>query len=119
VTAKIEVTLMEPQADGTWSALAKPLRKLGLGETVVFSGDLSADVVALEHGLRLRFNLSGPDFDAALNAAGAMPLPPYIAGNARPMPATGRITRRSGPNARARSRPPRPACISTRRWWRR
>ena len=25
------------------------------------------------------FNLSGDDFDAALNAAGAMPLPPYIA----------------------------------------
>ncbi len=84
VTAKIEVTLMEPQADGTWSALAKPLRKLGLGETVVFSEELSADVVGLEHGLRLRFNLSGADFDRALNAAGAMPLPPYIAGKRAP-----------------------------------
>jgi S-adenosylmethionine:tRNA ribosyltransferase-isomerase len=84
VTAKIEVTLMEPQADGTWSALAKPLRKLGLGETVVFSHDLSADVAGLEGGLRLRFNLTGDDFDAALNAAGAMPLPPYIAGKRAP-----------------------------------
>ena len=28
---------------------------------------------------RLRFNLAGADFDAALEAAGAMPLPPYIA----------------------------------------
>ena len=28
---------------------------------------------------RLRFNCTGEDFDAALNAAGAMPLPPYIA----------------------------------------
>ncbi|HBB85286.1 MAG TPA: tRNA preQ1(34) S-adenosylmethionine ribosyltransferase-isomerase QueA, partial [Sulfitobacter sp.] len=27
----------------------------------------------------LRFNCTGDDFDAALNAAGAMPLPPYIA----------------------------------------
>ena len=27
----------------------------------------------------MRFNLEGDDFDAALNAAGAMPLPPYIA----------------------------------------
>jgi S-adenosylmethionine:tRNA ribosyltransferase-isomerase len=84
VTAKIEVTLMEPQADGTWSALARPLRKLGLGERVVFSEALSADVVGLEGGLRLRFNLSGADFDAALNAAGAMPLPPYIAGKRAP-----------------------------------
>ncbi|MBF9061141.1 tRNA preQ1(34) S-adenosylmethionine ribosyltransferase-isomerase QueA [Rhodobacterales bacterium HKCCSP123] len=84
VTAKIEVTLMEPQADGTWSALAKPLRKLALGETVVFSDDLSAEVAALEGGLRLRFNLAGSDFDAALEAAGAMPLPPYIAGKRAP-----------------------------------
>ncbi len=80
VTAKIEVTLLEPQADGTWTALAKPLRKLALGETVVFSDTLSAEVADLGDGLRLRFNLTGDDFDAALNAAGAMPLPPYIAG---------------------------------------
>ena len=84
VTAKIEVTLMEPQADGTWSALAKPMRKLALGETVVFSEALSAEVAALEGGLRLRFNLVGEDFDAALNASGAMPLPPYIAGKRAP-----------------------------------
>jgi len=84
VRARIEVTLMEPQADGTWSALAKPLRKLGLGETVVFSSDLSAEVASLAEGLRLRFNLTGSDFDTALNAAGAMPLPPYIAGKRAP-----------------------------------
>ena len=80
VQAKIEVTLLEPQADGSWSALAKPLRKLAIGETVVFSDELSAEVTALAEGLHLRFNLTGTDFDAALNAAGAMPLPPYIAG---------------------------------------
>lgn len=80
VTAGVEVTLLEPQPDGSWSALARPLRKLAPGETVEFSDRLSATVVALEGGLRLRFNLAGADFDAALNAAGAMPLPPYIAG---------------------------------------
>ena len=83
-TARIEVTLMEPQADGTWSALAKPLRKLALGERVVFSDALSAEVAALADGLRLRFDLAGADFDAALEAAGAMPLPPYIAGKRPP-----------------------------------
>jgi len=84
VTARIEVTLMEPQADGSWSALAKPMRKLKLDEKIIFSNDLSAEVQALDQGLRLRFNLSGSDFDAALNAAGAMPLPPYIAGKRPP-----------------------------------
>ncbi|MBC7133806.1 MAG: tRNA preQ1(34) S-adenosylmethionine ribosyltransferase-isomerase QueA [Roseovarius sp.] len=78
--ARIEVTLLEPQADGTWSALVKPLRKLREGEEVVFSGALSATLVARVEGqARLRFNLAGADFDAALNEAGAMPLPPYIA----------------------------------------
>jgi len=78
--ARIEVTLLEPQADGTWSALVKPLRKLREGEAVVFSDTLSATLQAREAGqARLRFNLKGADFDAALDAAGAMPLPPYIA----------------------------------------
>ena len=84
VTARIEVTLLEPQADGTWSALAKPMRKLAQSDKILFSNDLSAEVNLNETGLRLRFNLTGDDFDAALNAAGAMPLPPYIAGKRAP-----------------------------------
>ncbi|MEY3005565.1 MAG: hypothetical protein RLZZ491_2741 [Pseudomonadota bacterium] len=84
VQARVEVTLMEPQSDGSWSALAKPMRKLALGERIIFSNDLSADIDSLNDGLRLRFNLTGADFDAALNASGAMPLPPYIAGKRAP-----------------------------------
>jgi S-adenosylmethionine:tRNA ribosyltransferase-isomerase len=79
VEARIEITLLEPQAEG-WRALAKPLRKVQAGEVIRFSEDLSAEVV--EKGaadLRLVFNLTGPDFDAALSRAGQMPLPPYIA----------------------------------------
>ena len=77
--AKVEITLLEPLALG-WRALAKPLRKVKAGEVIVFSDQLSATVV--ERGaadLVLSFNLTGPDFDAALNDAGVMPLPPYIA----------------------------------------
>lgn len=77
--AKVEITLLEPQAQG-WRALAKPLRKVNIGEVIRFSDQLSATVAAKsETDLRLEFNLTGDDFDAALNAAGAMPLPPYIA----------------------------------------
>jgi S-adenosylmethionine:tRNA ribosyltransferase-isomerase len=78
--AKIEVTLLEPQADGTWAALIKPLRKVRDGERIVFSDDLSAVMAHRFDGMGyLEFNLTGDDFDGALNAAGAMPLPPYIA----------------------------------------
>lgn len=78
--AKMEVTLLEPQADGTWMALVKPLKKVRDGEDIVFSDDLAAAVVSRADGqASLKFNLSGDDFDAALGQAGAMPLPPYIA----------------------------------------
>jgi S-adenosylmethionine:tRNA ribosyltransferase-isomerase len=78
--AKIEVTLLEPQADGTWAALIKPLRKVRDGERIVFSQDLSAMLVHRYDGMGyLEFNVTDDDFDTALNAVGAMPLPPYIA----------------------------------------
>ncbi|MFD3191084.1 tRNA preQ1(34) S-adenosylmethionine ribosyltransferase-isomerase QueA [Sedimentitalea sp. HM32M-2] len=79
-TAAIQVTLLEPRADGTWAALVKPLRKLKPGESVDFAAGLRARLEAVQDGqAHLRFNLSGPEFDAALDRAGAMPLPPYIA----------------------------------------
>lgn len=77
--ARIGVTLLEPQADGSWTALIKPLKKVADGEVIRFSDALSATMVARAEGQgRLRFNLTGDDFDAALAEAGAMPLPPYI-----------------------------------------
>ncbi|WP_299549250.1 tRNA preQ1(34) S-adenosylmethionine ribosyltransferase-isomerase QueA [uncultured Tateyamaria sp.] len=78
--ARIEVTLLEPRADGAWSALVKPLKKVKPGEAIRFSDDLSATLEGSADGQgHLRFNLVGDDFDAALAEAGAMPLPPYIA----------------------------------------
>jgi S-adenosylmethionine:tRNA ribosyltransferase-isomerase len=79
VSARIEVTLLEPAADG-WRALAKPLRKLKEGEVIRFGDQLSAEVIDIAAGeLRLRFDAEGDAFDAALAQVGAMPLPPYIA----------------------------------------
>ena len=77
--AGIEVTLLEPAAEG-WQALAKPLRKLRQGEVIRFGDALSATVAEIgETGLRLVFDAEGDAFDAALRQVGAMPLPPYIA----------------------------------------
>jgi len=77
--ARIEITLLEPVPSG-WRALAKPLRKVRVGEDIRFSDALSATVVAKDAAdLTLAFNVTGDDFDAALAEAGFMPLPPYIA----------------------------------------
>jgi S-adenosylmethionine:tRNA ribosyltransferase-isomerase len=85
VTAKIEVTLLEPSATGAWRALAKPLRKVAVDEVIRFSDTLSATVTAkTEADLTLAFNLTGDDFDTALADAGSMPLPPYIAAKRPP-----------------------------------
>jgi S-adenosylmethionine:tRNA ribosyltransferase-isomerase len=77
--ARIEATLLDPTPDGGWRALLKPLKKVRDGEDIRFSDGLSARVTARADGVAtLRFTLTGEAFDAALQAIGAMPLPPYI-----------------------------------------
>ncbi len=79
-TARIEITLLNPAPDGSWRALARPLRKLAPGDVVVFAPGFQATVTARDDTAAfLRFNLAAAAFDAALDAAGMMPLPPYIA----------------------------------------
>jgi S-adenosylmethionine:tRNA ribosyltransferase-isomerase len=76
---RIDVTLLAAQADGSWEALARPLRRLRAGDRLDFGAGLLATVAAAGAGrARLAFDLAGAAFEAALNAAGAMPLPPYI-----------------------------------------
>ena len=78
--ARIDVTLLEPLAVGQWKALVKPLRKLAVGEEVIFTADLSAICMDKSEGeALLSFSVEGDALDAALDASGHMPLPPYIA----------------------------------------
>lgn len=84
---KVEVLLAKrvsspaAAADGeVWQALVRPGRKIGVGERLDFGEGLSAEVVARgQFGERtLRFD-PVPDFFAALDRIGHVPLPPYIA----------------------------------------
>lgn len=65
-----------------WNALARPGRKIGIGEKLFFgeSGELRAEVIARgEFGERtLRFE-PVEDFFAVVERIGHVPLPPYIA----------------------------------------
>jgi len=78
--AKIEITLLEPDADGDWSAFARPAKKLKPGDEVVFGDDFAAEMVARGEGgeVTLRFEQKGDALMAALDRYGRMPLPPYI-----------------------------------------
>ncbi|MBW7922707.1 MAG: tRNA preQ1(34) S-adenosylmethionine ribosyltransferase-isomerase QueA [Rubellimicrobium sp.] len=83
--AHIEATLLAPRADGTWEALVKPLRKLRAGEQIDFAPGFHATFEGRAGDAAvLCFNLTGNAFDAALDAAGQMPLPPYIAAQRPP-----------------------------------
>lgn len=81
ISAKIEILLHRRLAGDRFSVLARPARKLAMGDKLVF-GDLKAEVVVRgDNGeAELRFDLSGAALDAAIAAQGEMPLPPYIAG---------------------------------------
>ncbi len=77
--ARIEVTLLSPDADGNWRALLKPLRKVADGEVIHFASGFEARMIARSNGqATLAFNLRGDAFDEALRQVGQMPLPPYI-----------------------------------------
>lgn len=77
---KVEVTLHKPMtAELCWEVFAKPARKLKIGQTVIFSENLSAEVVEKtpEGTVVLKFLCEG-EFFSCLEQAGEMPLPPYI-----------------------------------------
>jgi S-adenosylmethionine:tRNA ribosyltransferase-isomerase len=89
-TVRVEATLHQRKGSDRWTAFMKPGKRLHPGDRVRFGaaedracllGALDATVVDKgEDGeVTLAFDLAGPDLDMAIAAAGAMPLPPYIA----------------------------------------
>jgi S-adenosylmethionine:tRNA ribosyltransferase-isomerase len=98
--AQISVTLTERLGADRWHALAKPAKRLKVGDRIEFGhgenacmlGALAATVEAKgrEGEVRLAFDFSGPSLDEAIARFGEMPLPPYIAAR-RPADARDRV----------------------------
>ncbi|MEL6583620.1 MAG: tRNA preQ1(34) S-adenosylmethionine ribosyltransferase-isomerase QueA [Pseudomonadota bacterium] len=83
--AQIEATLIQRLDAARWTALAKPGRRLKVGDLITFGATLSAQVEEKRGGeVDLRFNLEGEALDAAIVSVGDMPLPPYIAARRAP-----------------------------------
>jgi S-adenosylmethionine:tRNA ribosyltransferase-isomerase len=99
---RVEVLLTRQMGPLEWQALVRPGRKIGVGEKIFFSaedssagspvspaaapgGELAAEVIGRgEFGERtLRFD-PVPNFFAAVEKLGHVPLPPYIAREDRP-----------------------------------
>lgn len=85
----VEATLLKRLAPSRWSALAKPGKRLKEGDRLRFGeggetcllGALEASIAGKHDDgeIELKFDLAGAHLDAAIAAAGLMPLPPYIA----------------------------------------
>jgi S-adenosylmethionine:tRNA ribosyltransferase-isomerase len=88
----VSFNLLKRVGESRWRALARPAKRLAVGDRVRFGSEsegmacllsaLEATVAArLEAGeVELAFDLTGPDLDFAIQGIGEMPLPPYIAG---------------------------------------
>ena len=78
--AKVEVTLMMREAQGNWTALARPGRRLKAGDTIDFAPGFAARVIEKRESgdILLAFDMADGDLRLALETHGVMPLPPYI-----------------------------------------
>ena len=96
--ASIEATLIERVDDCRWWALARPAKRLKVGERIRF-GEASESMACLLAALDaevedkgeagevlLRFEFAGAALDEAIERLGGPPLPPYIASRARLSP---------------------------------
>jgi S-adenosylmethionine:tRNA ribosyltransferase-isomerase len=83
--AKVEILLHRRLSPGRFSVLARPARKLAVGDVLEF-GVLRGRVAAKggEGEAEIEFALSGTALDTAIRQQGEVPLPPYIAGRRQP-----------------------------------
>lgn len=78
-TGKIEILLLKRLENLKFEALARPLRRIHIGETLEFSPNLTAVVEnKVDGNAIIRFSLEKGTLEEELDRIGEMPLPPYI-----------------------------------------
>ncbi len=77
--ARVEVFLVEEREPNTWTALARPGKRLKTGKRVAFGDELRAEVIdKADSGLVVfKFECEG-NLESMVDRLGSTPLPPYI-----------------------------------------
>lgn len=78
--SEVEILLLERRDSHNWETIVRPGRRVRPGHHIVFlPGELEADIVEIlpDGGRVVRFAFDSP-WEALLERAGAVPLPPYI-----------------------------------------
>jgi len=88
--ASVHLNLHKRISDHEWLAFAKPLKRLKVGDRLLFGqeggacllGQLEASISKIGEGgeILVAFDVGGSVLDEQLHLVGQMPLPPYIAG---------------------------------------
>jgi len=77
--ARVGITLDRRLDDGSWRVLLRNARRVKAGDRLEIDPEFSADVLAVLDGGAAVLRFETADFYAALDRAGALALPPYIA----------------------------------------
>ncbi len=81
-SVKVEVLLNKEECalSGVWSALARPGKRLKIGDEIVFEDNFTATIADKREGgeILIRFNVSRESLFVLLHQHGHVPLPPYI-----------------------------------------
>jgi S-adenosylmethionine:tRNA ribosyltransferase-isomerase len=76
---KVEALLIRQHAADRWLAFARPAKRLRIGDVLTFAA--LGGKVAAKHpdgSIEIQFDCAGVELMAAIESAGAVPLPPYI-----------------------------------------
>ncbi len=78
--ARVRVNLLRALGDSHWDALARPQKRISVGDRLSLGDHLEAEVIAVGEGggLRLAFRDDEARVREALRRSGSTPLPPYI-----------------------------------------
>jgi S-adenosylmethionine:tRNA ribosyltransferase-isomerase len=80
--SKIKVNLIKKISNNVWLILAKPKKRLIIGDHLLFSNNdnVIADIISFEKEdhIKIKFNIEEGDLDDWLFSNGQVPLPPYI-----------------------------------------